>query len=139
MATPPLMGHDELRKREADYVAGLTSTYGYISTGGYSAHSTEAFPTDSAGSYPTQSTGNIYSSTTNAVAGGPTPASQGISSSGNVTTLAATSAAVPQVSSSQVLGVSATTSGPLVYTGMGFHSSPSVTGTLLVAFAALYV
>lgn len=101
--------------------------------------SAQIFPIGSAGSNPTQSVGNGYSSTTNVVTGEPTPASEGIQSSGNVTIPATTLTAVPRVSSSQRLGGSDTTSGSLVYTSIGFHTSPSLIGTILIAFTILYV
>ena len=66
-------------------------------------------------------------------------ASQGISSYGNSTVPAATSAVVPNVSSSQGLGSSATTSNPLFYAGVSFHTDTFLTGAILVAFATLYV
>jgi hypothetical protein len=121
MATPPaLIAYDDLRKRNADYVAELTSTYGSASASGYSIQCSQAFPTGSAGFYLTQSVADGYSSPTNAVAGETTPASEGISSSVNVTIPATTSTTVPHASSPQGLGGSATTSSQLVYTSVAF-------------------
>jgi len=65
-------------------------------------------------------------------------ASQGISPSGNVTILTVRSA-TGRVSPSQGLSVFATTSGSVIYNGIGFHTGSSSIWAILIALTTLYL
>jgi hypothetical protein len=122
---PPILNHDGLRRREAEYLAGI-KPYSSGSADGFLIQS--AYPAQSAHNYLTQSVADSYYLIAS---------STSVCSALNTTAGPAGTSATP--TEDYAAAGASTNAGPPLYTGNAPETGPTITIPILVSMAAFYI